>query len=79
MRMVVSRALSVVALGGAVGLVLAVVLARLIRVFLLGVSPADPVTLLGIPLLLGSVALVAAFIPARRASRVNPVEALRGD
>jgi predicted permease len=78
-RMVVGRALGVVVVGGAVGLGLAYVLARLVRVFLLGVAPADPVTLVGVPLLLGSVALVAALIPARRASRVNPVEALRSE
>jgi ABC-type antimicrobial peptide transport system permease subunit len=77
--MVVGQALAVVALGGIVGLAAAVALARVIRVFLFGVSPADPVTLVGIPLLLGSVALVAALIPARRASLVNPVEALRSE
>ena len=78
-RMVVGRALSVVALGGVAGLVVAFFLSRLIQVFLVGVSPADPVTLVGVPLLLGGVALVAALIPALRASRVNPVEALRSE
>ena len=76
-RMVVARAMGTVVVGGIVGLALAAFLASLVRVFLIGVSPADPATLVGIPLLLGSVALVAALIPARRASRVNPVEALR--
>jgi ABC-type antimicrobial peptide transport system permease subunit len=75
--MVVGRALLTVAAGGALGLGIAFFLARLIRVFLVGISPTDPVTLVGIPLLLGGVALVAALVPARRASRVNPVEALR--
>jgi predicted permease len=78
-RLVVGQALRVVVTGGAVGVILAVLLARLVRAFLLGVSPADPVTLVGVPLLLGGVALVAAYAPARRASRVNPVEALRSD
>ena len=75
--MVVGRALVTVVAGGTLGLGVAFFLARLIRVFLVGISPTDPVTLLGIPLLLGGVALVAALIPARRAGRVNPVEALR--
>ena len=78
-RMVVGQALRVVAVGGALGLLLAVLLVHLVRAFLLGVSPSDPQTLLGIPLLLGIVALLAAYVPARRASRVNPVEALRSE
>jgi predicted permease len=78
-RMVVGRVLGVVALGGVAGLAAAVVLARLVRFFLVGISPADPLTLVAIPLVLGSVALMAALIPARRASRVNPVEALRAE
>jgi putative ABC transport system permease protein len=78
-QMILGRALGVVLAGGAVGLGLAIVLARLIRVFLVGISPADPLTLVGVPLLLTGVALVAALIPARRASRVNPVEALRAE
>jgi len=76
-RMLVGRAMGIVVAGGLAGLALAAILARLIRVFLVGISPTDPVTLVGIPLLLGVVALVAAFIPARRAARVHPVEALR--
>jgi len=75
--LVIRRAMGIVVVGGAIGLAAATVLARLIRVFLLGVSPADPITLAGIPLLLGGVALVAALVPALRASRVNPVEALK--
>jgi ABC-type antimicrobial peptide transport system permease subunit len=67
---------SVVA-GGVVGMGLAFALGRLIQSLLFGVEPADPATLVAVPLLLGSVALAAALIPARRASRVDPVEALR--
>jgi predicted permease len=76
-RMVLGHNLTVVAVGGLVGLALAVGLAQLIRSFLVGVGPSDPVTLLSVPVLLGAVAAVAAFIPAFRASRVDPVEALR--
>jgi ABC-type antimicrobial peptide transport system permease subunit len=69
--------MKLVALGVAGGLLLAagagVVLAR----FLYGVGALDPLTFLGIPTLLTGVALVAAWVPARRAARVDPVRALR--
>jgi len=75
--MVLKGSLTSVAIGAAIGLALAMALARLIQSFLFGVEAADPVTLVAVPLVLGAVAALAAFIPARRASRVNPVEALR--
>mgnify|MGYP003934175741 CR=1 FL=1 len=74
---VLRGSLTSVALGAIIGLALAIVGARLIRSFLFGVDPADPATLVAVPLLLGTVAAVAALIPALRASRVDPVEALR--
>ena len=46
---------------------------------LFGVGPRDPLTFAFVPAVLASVALVASFFPARRASRVDPVTALRGD
>jgi ABC-type antimicrobial peptide transport system permease subunit len=78
-RMVVGRAMGVVLVGAVAGLGIAFILARLVQVFLLGISPGDPVTLVAGPLLLLGVALLAALLPAQRASRVNPVEALRGE
>lgn len=75
--MVLKGSLRSVAVGGTIGLCLAVGLARLIQSFLFGVEAADPVTIVVVPLLLGAVAGMAAFVPARRASRVDPVEALR--
>ena len=75
--MVLKGSLGSVAVGGVVGLVLAVLMAHLIQSFLFGVQAADPATLIVVPILLGSVAVLAAFVPARRASRVDPVEALR--
>jgi len=78
-RMVVGHALGTVLIGSVVGLGLALFLARLARVFLTGVSPSDPVTMAGVTLLLVVVAVVAALIPAMRAGRANPVEALRSE
>ena len=69
--------MGLVAVGGAIGFAMTLGLAQLIRQFLYGVSAVDPITFLGIPAVLALVALVAAYVPARRASRVNPIEALR--
>ena len=66
-------------IGGAIGLILAAVVTRYLRSFLFGVSPLDPVTFLAVPVVLMFVALLASYIPARRAARVTPLEALRSD
>ena len=68
-----------VVVGGVVGLLAAALAARAMAGFLFGVSSADPVTFGAVALILGSVALVAAYIPARKASRVSPMEVLRRD
>jgi predicted permease len=78
-RMVLRGALGVVIVGGLVGLAIAIGLAQVIRQFLFGIGPGDPVTLIGVPILLFGVAALAAYLPGRRASQVNPVEALRHD
>jgi putative ABC transport system permease protein len=77
LRLVLKEALRLAIAGVAAGLVLAVGLARLISSLLYGVRPADPATLIVSPLLLTGAALLAAYLPARRATRVDPIAALR--
>ena len=77
--MVLRGAMGLVAVGVVIGVVLSLGLAQAIRRFLYGVGAMDPVTFLGVPLILAGVALLAAFVPARRASRVNPVQALKSE
>jgi ABC-type lipoprotein release transport system permease subunit len=59
--------------------VLALGLTRLMTNFLYGVSPFDPITFVAVPIVLALVALVASWLPARRATQVNPMEALRAE
>jgi ABC-type lipoprotein release transport system permease subunit len=63
--------------GVVLGLIASVALTRTIENLLFGVSPTDPLTFAAIALLLALTALAACFIPARRAMKVNPIEALR--
>jgi ABC-type lipoprotein release transport system permease subunit len=77
-RNMVVRQGVLLAIGGvAIGLIAAIALARLVTNLLFGVTANDPVTFAVIPVVLLVVALVAAYLPAWRASRVDPVEALR--
>ncbi|HEU5131862.1 MAG TPA: ABC transporter permease, partial [Pyrinomonadaceae bacterium] len=69
--------LIVIGAGLAIGLLLAVAATRVISAFLYGVGATDPLTFVAVPLLLGVVALVASYIPARRAVKVDPLVALR--
>jgi predicted permease len=73
------QGLVLTASGVAIGLGLAFGLSRLLANFLYGVSPFDPATFIGVPLVLALVALLACWLPARRATRINPVEALRSE
>jgi ABC-type antimicrobial peptide transport system permease subunit len=65
--------------GVAVGIVGGLALSRLLRGMLYGVSAADPVTFVAVAMLLTGVALVAAWLPARRATRVDPMSAIRAE
>ncbi|MDD2763418.1 MAG: ABC transporter permease [Opitutaceae bacterium] len=77
--LVLKRGLALAAIGMGCGLVLAVLGTRLLAGFLYGISPFDRLTFMGVPLLLGLVTVLACWLPARRATKVNPIEALRAE
>jgi predicted permease len=77
LRLVLARGAVLQLVGVGVGVGIALPLMRLLTTMLFGVTPADPATFLGVALLLIVVGLLACFIPARRASRVDPLVALR--
>jgi putative ABC transport system permease protein len=77
MKSVLVQALRLVLAGIAIGLVGALALTRFIASLLFGVKPTDPVTFVGVSLILTGVAVLASYIPARRAARVDPMVALR--
>jgi predicted permease len=77
LRMVLRQGLGLALAGAAFGLVGALIVAHLMAGVLYGVRPTDPVTFVGVALLLIGVALLACYIPARRAIRVDPLVALR--
>ncbi len=77
LRMVLGQSILIVGVGIVVGLGLAFAATRLVAGFLVGVSPTDPATFLSVVVLLALVAVVACWLPAHRATRVNPLVALR--
>ena len=77
LRLVLRQGLVTALIGVAIGVAGAIVLTRTLRSFLFGLSPTDPVTFAGVALLLILVALLACYFPARRAAKVDPMEALR--
>jgi putative ABC transport system permease protein len=77
LKLVLGEGLRLVAGGVAAGLAAAIVLSRVLRSFLFEVEPTDPVTLIVVGLLFVAVALLACWSPARRAAKVDPLEALR--
>lgn len=77
LRLMLKQGVSVAALGAALGALVALATGRVLASLMYGVSPHDPMVLLGAAMLPIAVAVIASYLPARRASRVDPVVALR--
>jgi putative ABC transport system permease protein len=77
LRMVIAQGLKLAIAGVLVGVLSSLALGRILSGFLYGVSPTDPMTILGVAALLIFVALLASYLPAKRATRVDPMVALR--
>ena len=76
-RMVLRQGMRLIAIGCAIGLVLAAAVGRLLTVFLFGVPPLDPITFIGSAVLFAAVGLAACSGPARRVTKFDPLLALR--
>ena len=79
LRLVLGRGLGLVGVGIVVGSVLALAATRVLRTLLFGVTATDPVTFAGVALLLILTAMIAIYVPARRAMAIDPVNALKYD
>ena len=77
LRMILFEGLALIMTGVIVGLFLSVVGTRLMGSLLYGVSPTDPLTFISVAALLTMVALLACYVPARKATKVDPMVALR--
>jgi predicted lysophospholipase L1 biosynthesis ABC-type transport system permease subunit len=78
-RMFVRYGLTLAGVGVVIGLGSAVVLMRLMKSLLFGISPLDPLTYASVPVVLVTAAVLASYLPARRASAVDPMDALRAE
>ena len=79
LRLVVGRGLLLVGIGITIGLAAAFGVSRLLGNLLFGIPATDAVTFAGVPVVLGSMALIASYLPALRATRIDPMTALRQD
>jgi predicted permease len=78
-RLLATHGVRLVVIGGAIGLVASLLAARVLAAMLFGLGSFEPLALIGAPLVLGVAAWLAAYLPARRATRVDPLAALRAD
>ena len=76
-RMLLRESWNIALFGVAIGLALSFAAGKVMEGFLFGVVPYDPVTLLAVVILMGGISTLVGFLPARRASRMNPIETLR--
>jgi putative ABC transport system permease protein len=76
-RMVLQQAVLLLLIGVGIGIVAGISLGNVLRSFLYGVLPYDAMTIAGVCVLLLAYGLLASYIPARRASRIDPIKALR--
>jgi ABC-type antimicrobial peptide transport system permease subunit len=77
-RLVLREGISLAVLGAALGLAGAILLTRFLRAVLFEVSARDPLTFAGVAFILLAVTLIAAWLPARRAARIDPLDAMHG-
>jgi putative ABC transport system permease protein len=78
-RLILRQGMTLALIGSAIGLAIAFGATRLLKSVLYGVNAVDPFTFLGVTFLLGTMALLACWVPARRASHVDPMIALRAE
>jgi putative ABC transport system permease protein len=77
LKLAVGQGLYLALIGAGIGLAASLAITRLLQTMLFGVKPTDPATFFAVGLLLSGVALLACYIPARRATKVDPMVALR--
>jgi hypothetical protein len=77
LRLALDRGVLLTGLGLALGLVGAIALTRLMTALLFGIGPRDPITMIAVAVVLGVMAMMASYVPSRRATRVDPIVALR--
>jgi putative ABC transport system permease protein len=79
LKLVLGQGATLILLGVGIGLVIALMLTRLLQILLFGVSATDPLTFVGVAMLLASVTLLACWVPARRAAKIDPGITLRSE
>ena len=77
LRLVVRQGMTLVVMGTVIGVITALAMSRVMQSLLYGVTATDPVTLAAVAVILALVALVACYLPAKRAAKVDPMVALR--